>query len=90
MPCNRPTLRRNLCFLFVFLLTACNLPFSSGTGSGARDPGKMQLGIAETVVALGDPEHAEDGVWSLLANLGIGVYTGDGTPDDARFRDGRG
>jgi hypothetical protein len=40
----------------------------------------MKMSLSETVAALTDPERSEDGVWSLLAHLGIGVYTGDGTP----------
>ncbi len=37
------------------------------------------MNIADSAAALTDPARAEEGVWSLLANLGIGVYTGDGT-----------
>ncbi|MFN2273303.1 MAG: hypothetical protein ACK2TX_00505, partial [Anaerolineales bacterium] len=37
-----------------------------------------RLSIDETAAALNSPERAEDGVWSLLAQLGIGVYTADG------------
>ena len=39
---------------------------------------QIKLSPTETADALADPERAEIGVWSLLANLGIGVYTGDG------------
>jgi hypothetical protein len=39
---------------------------------------QIKLSPTETADALTDPERAEIGVWSLLANLGIGVYTGDG------------
>lgn len=39
---------------------------------------EIQLDAAATAKALSDPERAELGVWSLVANLGIGVYTGEG------------
>lgn len=39
---------------------------------------KIKLNPIETADAIADPEKAGIGVWSLLANLGIGVYTGDG------------
>lgn len=61
-------------------LSACNLPFLSGSGSGSRNPERVKMPVDETAAALEDPERAEQGVWSLLATLGIGVYTGDGTP----------
>lgn len=64
--------------LMVLLLGACNLPFGSGSGTGKRDPDRVKMTVTETVAALGDPVRAEEGVWSLLAHLGIGVYTGDG------------
>lgn len=38
----------------------------------------IRLTPGETVFALSDPATAETGVWSVLANLGIGVYTGRG------------
>lgn len=38
----------------------------------------IRLTPGETVAALSDPATAETGVWSVLANLGIGVYTGRG------------
>jgi hypothetical protein len=38
----------------------------------------IRLGPVETATALSDPATAETGVWSVLANLGIGVYTGGG------------
>jgi hypothetical protein len=38
-----------------------------------------RLSPSETAQALSDPDRAEEGVWSILANLGIGVYRGDGT-----------
>jgi len=38
----------------------------------------IRLGPGETAAALSDPATAEAGVWSALANLGIGVYTGSG------------
>jgi hypothetical protein len=72
--------RKLLSFLLVLLLCSCNLPFGLGTGVAERDPERVKMTVADTATALGDPERAEDGVWSLLAHLGIGVYTGDGTP----------
>lgn len=65
--------------MLVLLLCGCNLPFGPGSGTSKRDPERMKMPVAETVAALIDPARAEDGVWSLLAHLGIGVYTGDGT-----------
>jgi hypothetical protein len=44
----------------------------------SRDPAKEAMSAAETAQALSDAQLAEAGVWSLLANLGIGVYTGAG------------
>ncbi len=38
----------------------------------------IRLSPADTARALSDPATAEAGVWSVLANLGIGVYTGRG------------
>lgn len=65
-------------------LSACG---SSGGGAGSSrrrvhvDPppaDSIQLSPTETASALADPQRVEDGVWSLLSNLGIGVYTSDG------------
>ncbi|MGB2895768.1 MAG: hypothetical protein WBB65_06340 [Anaerolineales bacterium] len=39
---------------------------------------QIKLSPLETADAIADPEKAGIGVWSLVANLGIGVYTGDG------------
>ncbi len=39
---------------------------------------QIKLSPIETADAITDPEKVGIGVWSLLANLGIGVYTGDG------------
>ncbi len=39
---------------------------------------QIKLSPIETAEAIADPETAGLGVWSLVANLGIGVYTGDG------------
>jgi hypothetical protein len=58
------------------LLNGCSAGSSSKVVSGTRDPDQVRLSIAETAAALSDPKRAEDGVWSLLAQLGIGVYTG--------------
>ncbi len=47
------------------------------------DPGDpaspWALTVAETAEALRDPDRVEDGVRSVLANLGVGVYTANGT-----------
>jgi hypothetical protein len=47
------------------------------------DPGDPSspwaLTVAETAEALRDPDRVEDGVRSVLANLGVGVYTANGT-----------
>ena len=51
------------------------------TGGGVvTAPGEdvIRLSPAETAAALTDPGTAESGVWSVLANLGIGVYGGGG------------
>ena len=39
---------------------------------------QIKLSPIETADVIADPEKVGIGVWSLLANLGIGVYTGDG------------
>jgi len=39
---------------------------------------QIRLSPIETADALTDPEMAGIGIWSLVANLGIGVYTADG------------
>ena len=60
------------------LFTACNFP-APGIGADLRqEPAEVALSIGETIAALKEPAQAELGVWSLLANLGIGVYTPDG------------
>jgi hypothetical protein len=69
-----------LLILLLVYLTSCSLPFGGGGVPRSRDPEAAKLNAAETVAALRDPERAEEGVWSLLAHLGIGVYSGDGTP----------
>ncbi len=43
-----------------------------------KNPSRVKLNVKDTVAALSSPTSAERGVWSLLANLGIGVYTGHG------------
>ncbi len=43
------------------------------------DAEDLAADAAATVADLADPDRAESGVWSLLANLGIGVYSPDGT-----------
>lgn len=43
-----------------------------------RNPSQVRLSAAKTASDLTDPGKAQQGVWSLLANLGIGVYTGTG------------
>jgi hypothetical protein len=77
---NPPRFLTVICLLTMLLLAACNLPFGGGGGPRSRDPEDAKLNTAETVAALRDPELGEEGVWSLLAHLGIGVYTGDGSP----------
>jgi hypothetical protein len=68
-----------LSLLFIILfLTSCNLSFSKPTSFTKQDPEGAALSVTDTVMALQNPERAEEGVWSLLAHLGIGVYTGDG------------
>lgn len=49
----------------------------AGSGVEALDRDSHLLDPAETAQLLADPAQAVDGVWSVLANLGIGVYTGD-------------
>ncbi len=56
-------------------------PSSQSTGISIPAPppaDQIKLSPIETAEALADPENAGIGVWSLVANLGIGVYTGDG------------
>jgi len=57
------------------LLQGCNL---RGPSIQSHDPAQEVMSAAETAQALTDPLQAEAGVWSLLSNLGIGVYTGAG------------
>jgi hypothetical protein len=64
--------------MLVLLISACNLPASRGPVGRKRNPERAMMSVAETVATLEDQELAETGVWSLLAQLGIGVYTGDG------------
>jgi len=48
--------------------------------TGPADPSNpWQLTVEETAEALGDPDRAEDGVRSILANLGVGVYSANAT-----------
>lgn len=60
------------------LVQSCNLPLGSSRPIRTHDPTEAALPPAQTTRMLTDPEQAQDGVWSLLANLGIGVYTGSG------------
>ncbi|MCH7670439.1 MAG: hypothetical protein IIC71_14750 [Acidobacteria bacterium] len=58
-----------------------NVSAPDRTGGGlVTAPGEdvIRLSPAETAAALTDAATAESGVWSVLANLGIGVYTGSG------------
>ncbi|HHH83516.1 MAG TPA: hypothetical protein ENL35_11095, partial [Chloroflexi bacterium] len=67
-----------LALIPLVLFTACNFP-APGIGADLRqEPAEVALSIGETIAALKDPAQAELGVWSLLVNLGIGVYTPDG------------
>ena len=60
----------------------------SGDDSTALEPGSepiearedMMLDPSETADALADPTRVEQGVWSILANLGISVFAVDGAP----------
>ncbi len=47
------------------------------TEDAPRPTDDPALDPATTAALLADPATAEEGVWSLLANLGIGVYTPD-------------
>jgi hypothetical protein len=69
-----------LCLVCALALLAqsCNLPLRSTPPISTHDPLDVALSAAQTAHALADPGQAQDGVWSLLANLGIGVYTGSG------------
>ena len=51
----------------------------AGNGPTPPDRADLELGVEETAIALAERARSEAGVWSLLSNLGIGVYTGDGT-----------
>jgi hypothetical protein len=64
--------------IVLFLLAGCNFP---GIKSPSRkhDPGRERTSAAEAVAALQETDSATDGIWSILANLGIGVYTPDGS-----------
>lgn len=66
--------------LGIFACNATQLPFLGESQSSLEVPSEdaIRLNPADTAAALADPERVETGVWSLLANLGIGVYTGDG------------
>ncbi|MHB8870206.1 MAG: S-layer homology domain-containing protein [Thermoleophilia bacterium] len=55
-----------------------NLLDTMGGGDEVVDRIAVSLGAADTAAALADPARAEDGLWSLLANLHIGVYTPQG------------
>ena len=58
-----------------------NVSAPDRTGGGlVTAPGEdvIRLSPAETAAARTDAATAESGVWSVLANLGIGVYTGSG------------
>ncbi len=69
-----------LCLLsaLAFLLQSCNLRLSGSPSIQSHDPAKEAMSYAVTAQALNDAQQAEAGVWSVLANLGIGVYTGAG------------
>ena len=56
-------------------------PSSRSPGTSITAPplaAQIKLSPIETAEAIADPEKVGIGVWSLLANLGIGVYTSDG------------
>jgi hypothetical protein len=84
-------MRRVLVLMSVFILLGFS--FSCSVFDEADSPEKppsefsipappsaaqIKLSPIETADALTDPEKAGIGIWSLIANLGIGVYTGDG------------
>jgi hypothetical protein len=70
----------SLCLVsaLAFLAQGCTLPLRSFHQIDTHDPTEAALPPAQTARALGDPQQAQAGVWSLLANLGIGVYTSSG------------
>ena len=53
--------------------------FTISTHSITPPAGQVIYSAAETAALLANSDTAERGVWSVLANLGIGVYTADGT-----------
>ena len=72
------TLALCLTCAFALLAQSCNLPLRSTQPTRTHEPTEVALSPAQTAQMLRDPGQAQDGVWSLLANLGIGVYTGSG------------
>lgn len=48
---------------------------AGGSSVERRDPEEVKVSVAETAAALNDPARVADGVMSLLAHLGIGVYS---------------
>ncbi len=65
--------------MLVTTALACSLAGRSNVPSATADEqARAARSAAETAAALADPQRAEEGVWSLLANLGIGVYSAQG------------
>ncbi len=63
--------------LFISLLAGC-VPGGSASSS-IKPPSSIEAASAEQTAAwLENPDDVERGVWSLLKNLGIGVYTQEG------------
>jgi hypothetical protein len=68
-------LTTTLVLIVLVNLSACN----SGTeNTSVEVPSTLSNDPAEIVKALKNEKTAEEGVWSLLNTLGIGVYTGTG------------
>ena len=53
--------------------------FTLSTHTLLPPAGQVIYSAAETAALLANSDTAERGVWSVLANFGIGVYTADGT-----------
>ena len=62
-------------FITLSTLSACTSPAKNNS---VNAPSTFTENPAEIVKALSNENTAEDGVWSLLNTLGIGVYTGTG------------
>lgn len=60
----------------------------TGPRPPAIDDAALALSPEDTVAALANPDRVEEGVWSLLANLGLGVYAPDGTQVLAGYETG--